>query len=197
MYAKERVARLALQQEASRLQSIVEQLQSANQDLEREYKTIPALHESNEILRNDLGQLRQRLVPALTIPIFYGLNPVFSRYKEDKLQMGRKIKSLETKLIEAERTKHDMRQIATRLINVVSTDGFDGAAVSTGVQIRRPHKLVSMAHPKARGMQDFDDGQGGGVEESRFDVRSSIESRVTYGSHSSLYDQDEFDDDEA
>ncbi len=76
MYSKERMARLSAQQEASILKDQLSRLEKLNEDLEREVKTIPALAESNEILKADLTQLRQR-------------------YKEDKTLMQSQIRSME------------------------------------------------------------------------------------------------------
>ncbi len=70
------MARLSAQQEASILKDQLSRLEKLNEDLEREVKTIPALAESNEILKADLAQLRQR-------------------YKEDKTSMQNQIRSME------------------------------------------------------------------------------------------------------
>jgi hypothetical protein len=57
---KERMGRLAAQQLVAQMKDQIAMLENANENLNREVKTIPALTESNEILKNDLSQLRKR-----------------------------------------------------------------------------------------------------------------------------------------
>jgi chromosome segregation ATPase len=57
---KERMGRLAAQQLVAQMKDQIAMLENANENLSREVKTIPALTESNEILKNDLSQLRKR-----------------------------------------------------------------------------------------------------------------------------------------
>ena len=60
MYSKERMTRLAAQQEVSMLKDQLQRVEKINEDLEREVKSIPALSESNELLKQDLSRVRGR-----------------------------------------------------------------------------------------------------------------------------------------
>lgn len=73
---KERQGRIAAQQQIAQMKDNMAMLENAHENLDREVKTIPALVESNEILKNDLAQLRRR-------------------YKDEKTQMTKHIKTLE------------------------------------------------------------------------------------------------------
>lgn len=73
---KERQGRIAAQQQIAQMKDNIAMLENAHENLDREVKTIPALVESNEILKNDLAQLRRR-------------------YKDEKTQMTKHIKTLE------------------------------------------------------------------------------------------------------
>lgn len=104
MYNKERMARLSAQQETAQLKEHIMRLEKVNEDLDRECKTVPALQESNEILKSDLMQLRQR-------------------YKDDKTQMMSQIHSLEMTAREVEGIKAEVRNHAMRLLDLASAPG--------------------------------------------------------------------------
>lgn len=99
LYNKERSARLASQQETAFLKERVGLLEKQNHDLDREAKTLPAMAESNEILRNDIAQLRQR-------------------YKEDKHAMQLQMRSLDLRSSEVEKVKSEVRTLAMKLLDV-------------------------------------------------------------------------------
>lgn len=99
MYNKERSTRLAAQQEAALLRERVSQLEHSKEELEREHKSIPVINESNEILRNDLAQVRQR-------------------FKEDKQVMQRQINILEGKLTDTEKLRGEVRKIASQMLDL-------------------------------------------------------------------------------
>jgi len=61
-YSKERMARLSAQQETSMLKDQLLRLEKINEDLERDVKSIPALADSNELLKADLQRIRNRYV---------------------------------------------------------------------------------------------------------------------------------------
>eukprot|EP00601_Ochromonadales_sp_CCMP2298_P024450 CAMPEP_0173291658 /NCGR_PEP_ID=MMETSP1143-20121109/12280_1 /TAXON_ID=483371 /ORGANISM="non described non described, Strain CCMP2298" /LENGTH=228 /DNA_ID=CAMNT_0014230929 /DNA_START=158 /DNA_END=841 /DNA_ORIENTATION=+ len=84
--SKERAARLAAQQQVAALKEQVRQLENMNETLERDNRSIPALSESNEILKNDLTQVRRR-------------------FKEEKNQMQKHLKGLETQARDVESIK--------------------------------------------------------------------------------------------
>jgi hypothetical protein len=66
-YSKERMARLSSQQETSMLKDQLLRLEKINEDLERDVKSIPALADSNELLKADLQRIRSRYVTTVTV----------------------------------------------------------------------------------------------------------------------------------
>ena len=95
MYSKERMSRLAAQQEVSALKEQLSRVEKLNEDLEREVKTIPAIAESNDILKGDLMQLRQR-------------------FKEEKTQMVSQLRALESSARDVEALRGDVKHLAMR-----------------------------------------------------------------------------------
>ena len=106
---KERMGRLSAQQEVSMLKEQLHRLESMNESLDREVKTIPGLSESNEILKNDLQTLRKRS-------------------KEEKAAFQKYIKKLESKSSELETFKGIIRDLSLKLLDV--TNGGTGAAAA-------------------------------------------------------------------
>lgn len=105
---KERMGRLAAQQLVAQMKDQIAMLENANENLSREVKTIPALAESNEILKNDLSQLRKRYKVRLSLRtqpapvrdiVVAHVSVVCSVRavpQEEKAQMQKHIKGLET-----------------------------------------------------------------------------------------------------
>ena len=107
MYAKERMARLSAQQETSMLKDQLLRLEKINEDLEREVKTIPALVDSNELLKTDLTRIR-------------------GRYKEEKTQLTTSNQMLSDQNRDLEASKAEIRQLAVRLLDLSSQSGGGG-----------------------------------------------------------------------
>lgn len=103
MYNKERMARLSAQQETAQLKEHAMRLEKVVEELERECKSIQGLTESNEILRNDLAQLKQR-------------------YKDDKAMLQNHVRSLEQQVREVDTIKANVKNYALRLLDI-STAG--------------------------------------------------------------------------
>eukprot|EP01034_Spumella_vulgaris_P021760 gene21760-27816_t len=109
VYAKERMARLSAQQETAMLKDQIMRLEKINENIDRECKTIPALADSNEILKNDLATLRKR-------------------FKDEKTAMSKQIKLMETQARDVEAVKADVRALSLRLLDIASTGGQPGGA---------------------------------------------------------------------
>jgi hypothetical protein len=103
---KERSARQQLQQELSTLREQYSRLEVLRDNLDREVKTIPTITESNEILKNDLQILRRR-------------------YKEEKANMTKHIKFLESQNRDLDVLRNEIRNMAMRLMDLSS--GNNGA----------------------------------------------------------------------
>jgi chromosome segregation ATPase len=102
MCSKERQARLAAQQQITQMKEQITQLESLSQTLDRDVKSIPALTESNEILKNDLSSLRKRV-------------------KEEKGAMQRHIKQLEARARDAEAVRGSVRELSLKLLDVCNS----------------------------------------------------------------------------
>jgi len=103
MCSKERQARIAAQQQITQMKEQITQLESLNQTLDRDVKSIPALTESNEILKNDLSSLRKRV-------------------KEEKAAMQRHIKQLEARARDAEAVRGSVRELSLKLLDVCNSN---------------------------------------------------------------------------
>jgi len=103
MCSKERQARIAAQQQITQMKEQITQLESLNQTLDRDVKSIPALTESNEILKNDLSSLRKRV-------------------KEEKVVMQRHIKQLEARARDAEAVRGSVRELSLKLLDVCNSN---------------------------------------------------------------------------
>ena len=103
MCSKERQARIAAQQQITQMKEQITQLESLNQTLDRDVKSIPALTESNEILKNDLSSLRKRV-------------------KEEKGVMQRHIKQLEARARDAEAVRGSVRELSLKLLDVCNSN---------------------------------------------------------------------------
>lgn len=101
MCNKERMARLSAQQEVTQLKEQLGRLEQSHDHLEREVKTIPTLNESNEILKSELTQIRRR-------------------YKEEKMQFTRQIKSMEGRARNVDAIKGEVRGLALKLLEISS-----------------------------------------------------------------------------
>lgn len=111
---KERTGRVAAQQQIAQLKDQVAMLENANENLDREVKTIPALAESNEILKNDLAQLRRR-------------------YKDEKAAMTKHIKTLEGQSRDVETIKGCVRELSMKLLDLANTGNVPGSMVSSSL----------------------------------------------------------------
>ena len=103
-YKKERVARLNTQQELQTAKDQIQKMQHRMDEMERDLKTIPSLQESNELLKNDLAQLRQR-------------------YKDDRHSMQKTIRNLESNAQDLETNRSEIRNIVLRLLDTTGTTG--------------------------------------------------------------------------
>eukprot|EP00598_Pedospumella_elongata_P002037 CAMPEP_0184986466 /NCGR_PEP_ID=MMETSP1098-20130426/16896_1 /TAXON_ID=89044 /ORGANISM="Spumella elongata, Strain CCAP 955/1" /LENGTH=507 /DNA_ID=CAMNT_0027510741 /DNA_START=164 /DNA_END=1687 /DNA_ORIENTATION=+ len=114
---KERMGRLAAQQQLAGMKDQIAMLEQANENLDREVKTIPALAESNEILKNDLAQLRRR-------------------FKEEKTQMTKHIKQLENQARDVDTVKNVVRDLSMKLLDIANsgTNGT-GSNLSTSSNV--------------------------------------------------------------
>jgi hypothetical protein len=94
-----------MQQELQVLKEQFARHEVMRDNLDREVKTIPALTESNEILKNDLSNLRKR-------------------YKEEKGKLTNQIKHLESQTKDTENIKSEVRTLAMRLMEVSSGSAY-------------------------------------------------------------------------
>jgi len=111
-YSKERMARLSAQQETSMLKDQLLRLEKINEDLERDVKSIPALADSNELLKADLQRIR-------------------SRYKEEKASLTQSNNQLLEQNKDLEASKVEIRGLAVRLLDLASQSSH-GAATKRG-----------------------------------------------------------------
>lgn len=160
---KEKAARQSAQQEIVNLREKVGRYEAMLENYEREAKSIPVLQESNEILKNDLLSVRRK-------------------YKEEKTQMVKHIRQLESQQTNAEGLKSEMRTMAMRLmdlangtnISVQANSAVGGTFLSVGNSTRNPG--MSNSFPS----NNFSNINGGGS------VASAIDLEV---------DDDDYDDD--
>eukprot|EP01038_Epipyxis_sp_PR26KG_P014645 gene14645-19675_t len=101
MLGKERSARVSAQQEQTNLKEQISRFQQINENLERECKSILALTETNEIMKNDLVQLRKR-------------------FKDEKSSMMNHIQRIETQTKDYDSVKNEVRILSLRLLEIVS-----------------------------------------------------------------------------
>jgi len=114
---KERMGRLAAQQQLAGMKDQIAMLEQANENLDREVKTIPALAESNEILKNDLAQLRRR-------------------FKEEKTQMSKHIKQLESQARDVDTVKNVVRDLSMKLLDIANSgNNGTGSNLSTSSNV--------------------------------------------------------------
>ncbi len=88
-----------MQQELQTIKEQYGRLEVLRDNLDREVKAIPALTESNEILKNDLANVRKR-------------------FKEEKASLTKQIKFLEGQVKDTEGLKGEVRQLAVRLMEI-------------------------------------------------------------------------------
>jgi len=100
-YSKERMVRLSAQQETSMLKDQLLRLEKINEDLERDVKSIPALADSNELLKTDLQRIR-------------------NRYKEEKASLTNSNNALLEHNRDLEASKVEIRGLAVRLLDLAS-----------------------------------------------------------------------------
>ena len=120
-YSKERTSRLAMQQELGSVKEKVALLERSHEELEREVKTIPSITESNDILKSDLQQLRQR-------------------YKEDRSHMQKTIRQLESQCQELESNRSEIRNITLRLLDTTGTGSEAPAPVGAMPTFQSPQQ---------------------------------------------------------
>lgn len=155
------MARLAAQQEVTMLKDQLNRLEKLNEDLEREVKTIPAITESNEILKNDLSQLR-------------------IRYKDDKSMLQNQLRQHESAAREVETLKGDVRHIAMRLLDISGGPG-KLAAPSQQQQQPAPQSLVNpqfrssgeSPHKKVQYDYGFDSDGGSSLDQQQNQMRAN------------------------
>jgi hypothetical protein len=109
--AKEKAARQTAQQEILNLREKVGRYEAMIENFERESKTIPVLQESNEILKSDLSSARRK-------------------FKEEKNQMVKHIRQLESQQSNSDFLKTEMRNMAMHLMDVAN--GTNSSAQPTG-----------------------------------------------------------------
>lgn len=122
-HSKERMARLSMQQESNMLKEQIMRLEKLNEGnsstkafclsllsfpsgLANENKVIPGLIESNEILKNDLSQLRKR-------------------HKEDRISAQKQIQLYESQVRDVDGIKNDVRALALRLLDISSNGNMN------------------------------------------------------------------------
>lgn len=113
--SKEKGARQAAQQEILALRDQVGRFEAMHETYEREMKSIPVLQESNEMLKNDLANLRRK-------------------YKDDKAQLTKNIRHLEAQHTNVEAVKSEVRSLALRLMEVAN-----GANISSQGSVSNVH----------------------------------------------------------
>jgi chromosome segregation ATPase len=96
---KEKSTRQLLQSEIVTLREQIGRYEAAHENYERELKQIPTLQESNEILKQDLMNFRRK-------------------YKEEKGQLIKQVKTLENQHMNVEMIKNEVRTLAMRLLDV-------------------------------------------------------------------------------
>ena len=148
--SKERMAKVSVQQEAAMLKEHVQQLEKSNEDMERDLKTIPALRESNEILKADMAQLRQR-------------------HKSDRQSLQHTIKTLEAQKRELEGSRNEIRNLAFKLVEL-SGGGHPQYAPSNTSQLRlnvRMHQQqqMQMQQQMQLNQQYGNEGTSGNIEQ--------------------------------
>lgn len=165
MYNKEKMARLSAQQETAQMKEHIMRLEKANEELGRECKSIPAISESNEILKTDLSQLRQR-------------------YKEDRIIMQNQIRTLEHKSREVDTVKNNVRNYALRLLDISSgnADNINSSSVNNSSSMKIQHQQLQQHNPniglriQADPYSHYDEGP------------SSINSQLSKHAQSQYYD---------
>jgi len=120
MYSKERQARLSSQQETSMLKDQLLRLEKINEDLERDVKSIPALADSNELLKTDLQRIR-------------------NRYKEEKTSLTNSNNMLMEQNRDLEASKGEIRGLAVRLLDLASVSS-NGASQRRQQQVQQPQR---------------------------------------------------------
>lgn len=128
---KERMARQSMTQEIQMLKEQYARLEQAKNDLERENKSIPAINESNEILKNDLNSLRKR-------------------YKEEKSSMQKHIKMLEGQTRDVDSIKTEVRNLAMRLMEVSSGGVPSNTQANMNVQQQQAQQQSQQANVNTR-----------------------------------------------
>lgn len=113
LLAKEKAARQSAQQEIISLREKVGRYEAMLENLERDVKTIPVLQESNEILKNDLNAVRRK-------------------YKDEKTQMTKHIRALESQQTSTEAYKSELRTMAMKIMDLANGTNTSNSFNNTG-----------------------------------------------------------------
>lgn len=149
MCSKERQARIAAQQQITQMKEQITQLESLSQTLDRDVKSIPALTESNEILKNDLSSLRKRV-------------------KEEKGAMQRHIKQLEARARDAEAVRGSVRELSLKLLDVCNSssnnnnnsNNFNGTnSTSNSSMLQQQQQQQQRYHQQQQQQSRYSDSQ--------------------------------------
>lgn len=151
MCSKERQARIAAQHQITQMKEQILQLESLSQTLDRDVKSIPALTESNEILKNDLSSLRKRV-------------------KEEKGAMQRHIKQLEARARDAEAVRGSVRELSLKLLDVCNSssnsiinnntsNNFNGSNSNTNSSMQQHQQQQLRYHQQQQQQSRYSDPQ--------------------------------------
>lgn len=115
-FGKERQAKIQLQQEVMQLREQLGKLEKAHESLDRDAKALPGLMESNEILKNDLNQLR-------------------IRYKEEKQFLQNQVKALQAQIADVDTLRNEMRAMGLRMVDIATNSNNNAQRYASGTGI--------------------------------------------------------------
>ena len=168
MLQKERTARQQLQQELAMVRDQFSQLQKINEQLDREVKTIPAISESNEILKSDLDKLRKR-------------------YKEEKAGMQKHIKHMELQSRDVDNIKNEVRNLAVRLMEISASGAQQQQTHQAPQQVQQMQQMQQM---QMNAGMNYNIAAGNAINLRGLNTNSTMNTHYDYNS------QEEDDDDE-
>jgi hypothetical protein len=169
---KERMARQQLQQEAQTIKEQYARLEQLRDNLDREVKTIPALTESNEILKADLNSVRRR-------------------FKEEKASLTKHIKHLESQSKDLEHVKGEVRTMAMRLMEISSNTPLGSSALPGATS------ASSYQQPSSSTRQQYDPQQSLMSVQSAISHAGNYRSTAPTHHISSMHHLDEDDDEDS
>jgi hypothetical protein len=178
-YQKEKNARQAAQTEIISLRDQLHKYEKSNEHYEREVKAIPALQESNELLKNDLAQARRK-------------------FREEKAQMAKYIKSLEAQHVSTDALRADVRGMAMRLLEISNVTTTGGATTNSMPNMGQQQPPRSSYNPSASyqsqpapfygGNDDEDDDDDDGIIGSSYEAADDELDIKSYLADESLSD---------